>query len=164
MQAWCDEHGVSHRVMCRAVELRATLAAALRRCVVYSEKNVHCTDNHDTAESKEVFTVEQRLKRCLVTGFFAHCARLMPNGRYLSLRGATTLLPLPTTSVLANFGTFPEWIIFGEVTSTHSQTGSSSETAGQEASTGDVVWVRDASAIDPLWLAELAPHYYELKF
>jgi ATP-dependent RNA helicase DDX35 len=147
-QAWCEEHAVSHRVLSRAMDIRNGLAVALRRCRV----NLSTSSAHDVDDP-----VEKRLRRCLVSGFFANCARLESNGVYRSLRGAVPLLPLSGSSVLAHFGTPPEWIIFGEIAAHRF-------VQQDDPLQNDTAWVRDASAIEPLWLAEIAPHYYDLKF
>lgn len=157
--AWCEEHGVLVRIMKRAEDVRRGLVLALRRLPVLDESlpTVHHIDPTNAGNN----TTSKRLRRCLLAGFFANCARLTPDGRYRTIRGGVPLLPLPTTSVLASFGAPPEWIVFGEVSSA-SLTQNSSQSLSQPS--GERVWVRDASAIEPLWLTELAPHYYDLKF
>jgi ATP-dependent RNA helicase DDX35 len=157
--AWCEEHGVLVRIMKRAEDVRRGLVLALRRLPALDEglRTAHHGDPTNVGNNSTF----KRVRRCLLTGFFANCARLTPDGRYRTIRGGVPLLPLPTTSVLASFGAPPEWIVFGEVSSA-SLTQNSSQSLSQ--SSAERVWVRDASSIEPLWLTELAPHYYDLKF
>ncbi|CAN0437615.1 unnamed protein product, partial [Discosporangium mesarthrocarpum] len=82
--------------------------------------------------------------RCLVAGFFANAARLGHDGYYRTVRDGVVIAIHPS-SVLAHFGSPPEWILFHEVTKTSK------------------LFARDVTAVDPRWLIELAPHFYELK-
>ncbi|CAN0405144.1 unnamed protein product [Hapterophycus canaliculatus] len=82
--------------------------------------------------------------RCLVAGFFANVAKLSPDGRYRTVRDSTVIAIHPS-SVLAHFGSPPEWILFNEISKTSQ------------------LFARDVSVVDPRWLIELAPHFYEIR-
>ena len=62
-----------------------------------------------------------------------------------TIRGRVSVSP-HSSSVVAQLGSPPEWVIFGEVFLTK-----------------DEVQMREVSKIDPLWLVQLAEHYYTLK-
>jgi ATP-dependent RNA helicase DDX35 len=47
------------------------------------------------------------------------------------------------TSVIARFGAPPEWVVFHDVVHT------------------DTILIREVSRIQPMWLIELAEHYYD---
>jgi len=79
--------------------------------------------------------------KCILSGFFANAAKLHPTGSYRSLRDDHPL-HLHPTSVLASEEP-PPWVVFNEVVQT----------------TKD--YMRDVTAIDPAWLSELAPHFYQ---
>lgn len=68
--------------------------------------------------------------RCLVAGFFANVAKLSPDGRYRTVRDSTVIAIHPS-SVLAHFGSPPEWILFHEISKTTQ------------------LFARDVSVIDP---------------
>lgn len=68
--------------------------------------------------------------RCLVAGFFANVAKLSPDGRYRTVRDSTVVAIHPS-SVLAHFGSPPEWILFNEISKTSQ------------------LFARDVSVIDP---------------
>jgi len=87
----------------------------------------------------------ERILKCLVSGFFANAARMLPDGSYASLRGAqsTQAFHLQMNSVL--FNRSAQFVIFHEVVQTSK------------------IFMREVSAIQPQWLSELAPHYYEFS-
>lgn len=62
-----------------------------------------------------------------------------------TVRGNVSVSP-HAQSVVAQLGSPPEWVIFGEIFLTK-----------------DSVEMREVSKIDPLWLVQLAEHYYSLK-
>ena len=81
------------------------------------------------------------IRRCITAAFFANAARLHHSGVYRTVRDDHTLHIHPT-SVLA-VETPPAWVVFSELVRT----------------TKD--FMRDVTVIDPEWLYELAPHYYQ---
>lgn len=80
--------------------------------------------------------------QCIVVGFFTNAAQLCEDGIYRTIRGNYELFIHPT-SVLYTMKRPPKFVIFTEVIHT----------------TKD--FMKDISAIQPNWLYELAPHYYE---
>ncbi|GAB6023971.1 ATPdependent RNA helicase [Chamberlinius hualienensis] len=79
--------------------------------------------------------------RCITAGFFPNAAYLHHSGDYKTLKGDHTV-HLHTTSVLYTEKK-PPWILFNEVLITNKE------------------YVRDITVIEPKWLCELAPHYYQ---
>jgi ATP-dependent RNA helicase DDX35 len=132
--SWCDSMSLQHRVLARAKEIRKNLHSVLLRSAEPGTVISSCGDDDVT------------VRRCLVAGYFAHVARLGHDGLYHTLRGGgVSVVPHPT-SVLAKFGAPPEWVIYNEVHLSRT------------------TQLRDITKIDPKWLAELAPHYYNVKF
>ncbi len=86
----------------------------------------------------------EALRRCVVAGFFFNAARLKSDGRYYTVRGGHPVALHPT-SVLAKYGAPPEWVVFHDVVLTTEP------------------YLRDCSTIRPLWLMELAPHFYNYR-
>lgn len=74
-----------------------------------------------------------RCHRCLVAGFFANVAKLSPDGRYRTVRDST-VVAIHSSSVLAHFGSPPEWILFNEISKTSQ------------------LFARDVSVIDPRYV------------
>lgn len=77
-----------------------------------------------------LLVLRTRFRRCLVAGFFANVAKLSPDGRYRTVRDSTVVAIHPS-SVLAHFGSPPEWILFNEISKTSQ------------------LFARDVSVIDP---------------
>lgn len=131
-QSWCDTMSLQYRILLRAKEIRSNLSTMLKR---FSPAGTVFSSAGDD---------DKMIRQCLVSGYFAHVARLHHDGMYRTLRGQVKVKPYPH-SVIEKFGAPPEWVIFHEVI--HSK-----ET-----------YIREATRIDPLWLHDLAPHYYNLK-
>jgi len=92
-------------------------------------------------------TVDERRKvilKCLTSGFFFNIAKLHNDGKYYTIRGTNHILVAPSSSsIFHTHGSHAEYIIFCE---THDGTSG--------------IQLRHVSAIDPRWLRELAPHYW----
>lgn len=82
------------------------------------------------------------VRKCIVAGFFANAAYLDPTGTYRTVRGNHELHIHPN-SVLYTQSRPPKWVIYNEVLHT-----------AQE-------FMRDVTVVEPKWLYEIAPHYYE---
>ncbi|XP_050702745.1 probable ATP-dependent RNA helicase DHX35 [Eriocheir sinensis] len=134
---WCGKYFLNARALRRAAEIRGRMEKLLVQCevpVVSAGRDVRA------------------VRRCLTAGLFVNAAFLHPSGTYRSLRGGGGggggggAGPLPLhihpSSVLYTT-TQPQWVLYSEVLHT-----------GQ-------AYMRDLTVIDPDWLTELAPHYYE---
>ncbi|CAG8652276.1 2731_t:CDS:10, partial [Ambispora leptoticha] len=117
---WCHEHGLNFRALTRAMSIRQQLAKYLKRFDVPLES---C--GNDTV----------KIRKCLVSGYFANAAKMMPDGTFRTIRDNVELHVHPS-SVL--FTRAVEWVIFHEVVETTKP------------------FMRDLTVIDPAWLAELA--------
>ncbi|CAA6665809.1 unnamed protein product [Spirodela intermedia] len=85
------------------------------------------------------------IRKAIVAGFFAHACRLETfgqNGMYKTLRSSQEVHIHPS-SVL--FRVNPKWVIYNSIVSTDRQ------------------YMRHVLAIDPSWLTEAAPHFYQLQ-
>jgi ATP-dependent RNA helicase DDX35 len=132
--SWCDETCIDSRAMVRAGEVRMQLARYLRRL---DPSKAEPLERHGDEEKTE-------LLKAFVTGFFSHAARLCPDGRYRTLRTGAALECHPT-SVTVHRVRPAEYIMYNEVVRTSE------------------LYARDVSTIQPRWLSELAPHFYEVK-
>jgi ATP-dependent RNA helicase DDX35 len=86
---------------------------------------------------------EDAILRCITAGYFANAARLGLDGKYRTLRD-DQLLEVHPSSVLY-VEKHPSYVVFNDVLLTSAK------------------YMRDIAAIDPAWLAELAPHFYEFN-
>ncbi len=130
--SWCDSYSLQYRILSRAKELRYNLQTLLRRFLESGAVMASCGED------------DKAIRRCLVSGFFSHAARLGNDGRYRTLRGNVPVQAHPT-SVVESFGAPPEWVLYTEVIRSKA------------------TYMREVSRIEPLWLHELAKHYYNLK-
>jgi len=83
------------------------------------------------------------VRRCLTVGFFANAARFQATGVYRSVRDGVELAVHPS-SVLYTETPAP-CVLFGGVVQAMSKR----------------LLMRDVTAVEPSWLYELAPQYYE---
>ncbi|KAJ1964149.1 hypothetical protein GGI12_001605 [Dipsacomyces acuminosporus] len=82
------------------------------------------------------------LQKCLASGFFANAAQLAPSGAYSLLRDATTLVHIHPASVFFSGNPKPRYAVFVEAMETTK------------------IYMKSMVAVDPKWLAEVAPHFY----
>ncbi|XP_059163532.1 probable ATP-dependent RNA helicase DHX35 [Physella acuta] len=83
----------------------------------------------------------EALCKCILSGFFANVAHLHYSGEYRTVRDDVSLHIHPT-SVLASQEP-PQWVLFNEVIQSKKN------------------FMRDITVIQPEWLTELAPHFYQ---
>ena len=135
--SWCDTFSLQYKILSRAKEVRKNLSNMLKQFSAKREGYVisSCRDDHSS------------ILKCLVCGYFSHAAKLYHDGSYRTIRG-NVMVTAYYTSVIAKFGSPPEWIIYNEMFF-------SNDTVGTQ--------IREISKIDPTWLLEYAKHYYSLK-
>ena len=83
------------------------------------------------------------IRRCLTVGFFANAAQLDATGVYRTVRDGVELSMHPSSVLYTE--TPPSCVLFGAVVQ----------------STSKRLLMRDVTSIEPSWLYELAPQYYE---
>ncbi|PFH61987.1 hypothetical protein XA68_15529 [Ophiocordyceps unilateralis] len=135
---FCHENHINYKAMTRAVSIRAQLRRYLERFGI----TVNETTTHPQARDDATRTAEQ-IRRCLTAGYFAHAARMQPDGTFHNVGGGTVLHAHPSSLM---FNRKADWVIFHEV-----------------METGDKTYIRDVTKIDKGWLLEYAPEYYKLS-
>ncbi|KAJ3165388.1 ATPdependent RNA helicase [Geranomyces variabilis] len=124
---WCFNHFLNHKSLLRVINIRNQLRRYLLR---FNMPLLSCNGDIDA------------VRKCIVTGYFSHAARLKPDGTYATVLH-DKVLHIHPNSVL--FKRAPAWVIYHEVVETTKP------------------FMRDLTVIEPEWLTELAPHFYELK-
>ncbi|TPX58828.1 hypothetical protein SpCBS45565_g07893 [Spizellomyces sp. 'palustris'] len=124
---WCYNHFLNHKTLQRVVSIRQQLRRYLGRFGMPFES---CKGDIDI------------LRKCIVSGYFSHAARLKPDGTYGTVLH-NEVLHIHPNSVL--FRRSPEWVVYHEVVETTKS------------------FMRDLTVIEPDWLTELAPHFYERR-
>lgn len=173
-RAWCGEQFVSHRAMARVRDVAAQLAtavdalesggrrkhgggggggvatsngrASLRRANAQPPPPRPLVAASGADDDAAVYGLEDTapLRRALTAGFFGSAAKRQPDGAYRTLSGGL-IAHIHPSSVL--FGSRPphDWVVFNELVRTSR------------------LYMRDVAAVQPEWLAELAPRFYAAK-
>lgn len=90
---WCRDNCLNFKSMARAVSIRNQLRKYLERLGINVEESLASSDvlrvgGPDKAE---------QIRRCLTTGFFAHAARMQPDGTFKTIDGGMVLYAHPTS-------------------------------------------------------------------
>ncbi|WPG99124.1 Hypothetical protein R9X50_00193500 [Acrodontium crateriforme] len=141
---WCRDHFLNFKSMTRAVSIRNQLRRYLERFGIDVSESLN-TNNDVLRVGGEQATrpVEENIRRCLTSGYFAHAARMAPDGTFRTVDGKTTLHAHPSSLM---FNRKADWVVFTEV-----------------METGDKIYIRDVSKIEKSWLVEYAPEYYRVR-
>ena len=130
---WCRDHYLNFKALSRAVSVRGQLWRYLHR--FFPDLEGRKCDNVD----------ETSIRKCLVKGYFAHAARMRPDGTFRIAGGKEgEVLWAHPTSVM--FNRKADWVIFHEV-----------------VETGKKTYIRDLTCVEKSWLVEGAPEYYKVK-
>ncbi|RWS29917.1 ATP-dependent RNA helicase DHX35-like protein [Leptotrombidium deliense] len=127
VRSWADKNYLNYKGMLRAVEVRQRLQSILNR---FKVKLVSAKGDVD------------KVRKCIVSGFFANAAYLHHSGVYKTVRGGHELHIHPM-SVLYTRPRPPPWVLFIDVLHTSQE------------------FMRELTVIRSEWLYELAPHYYD---
>ena len=133
---WCNKYGLSAKTLRHAHKVRTDLYRLLRNYEKTAGFKIETCDND-----------MDKVRRCLVTGYFANVAKLHSNGKYQTIRGQVTVLP-HSRSMIGRYTQLPEWILYNEIVHTNMKE--------------EVITLREVSKLHPRWLMEYASHYYSL--
>jgi len=89
---WCRDNYLNYKSMTRAVSVRAQLKRYLERFGTNVEESLTANGKGDEALDKG-----ERICRCLTAGFFAHAARMQPDGSFKTVSGGTVLHAHPSS-------------------------------------------------------------------
>ncbi len=134
--AWCRDHFVNARALARATDV----AEQLRRGILPDAMPPRL-DEERSGAALTFGDDSTALRRALAAGFFLQAASRQPDGSYRTLVGGQTVHIHPS-SVLFKHSPPHECILYNELVKTTK------------------LYVRDVSALQRAWLAELAPRFY----
>ncbi|KUJ18350.1 P-loop containing nucleoside triphosphate hydrolase protein [Mollisia scopiformis] len=143
---FCHENSLNFKALSRAVSIRAQLKRYLERfgIVVAETLSSSSNPNHQplplTVGGRDK---GEQIRRCLTTGFFAHAAKMQPDGTFRNVAGGTVLYAHPTSLM---FNRKADWVVFHEV-----------------VETGNKTFIRDVTRIEKGWLVEYAPEFYKIR-
>jgi ATP-dependent RNA helicase DDX35 len=140
---FCKENYLNFRSMTRAVSIRAQLKRYLERFGINVEESLSHDANKTPLGSNAGLYKGEAIRRCLTTGFFAHAAKMQPDGTFRNVAGGTILHAHPSSLM---FNRKADWVIFHEVMEMRDKT-----------------YIREVSKIEKSWLVEYAPEFYKMR-
>ncbi|KAL8731299.1 MAG: hypothetical protein Q9166_003523 [cf. Caloplaca sp. 2 TL-2023] len=122
---WCRDNYLNFKSMSRAVSIRAQLKRYMERFGIAVDESLapQKTQGHP-----------DQIRKCLTTGYFAHAARMQPDGSFRAVSGNVVLHAHPSSLL---FNRKADWVIFHEV-----------------LETGDKTFIRDITKIEKRWLLD----------
>ncbi|POW13147.1 hypothetical protein PSHT_07847 [Puccinia striiformis] len=126
---WCAKHRLNFKALSRAINIRGQLVKYLKK---FGVGLVSCGND------------EQKVRRCLVSGYFKNVALMKDDGSYRGCRDGNVMFVHPS-SVMFNRKPETGYVVYHEITETKKKL------------------MRDLTVIDSDWLTELAGHYYQVK-
>ncbi|KAI9819407.1 MAG: hypothetical protein M1832_003969 [Thelocarpon impressellum] len=136
---WCRDHYLNFKSMSRAVSVRGQLKRYVERFGVRVDESLSASVSSKADEGDK----GESIRRCLTTGFFAHAARMQPDGTFRTISGGAVLHAHPSSLM---FNRRADWVIFHEVMETGAKT-----------------FIRDVTKIQKDWLLEYAPDFYHVR-
>ncbi|KAL6411212.1 hypothetical protein AUP68_04912 [Ilyonectria robusta] len=137
---FCHENNLNYKSMTRAVSIRAQLKRYLERFSINVDETL--AGQASASASTDNTTKAEQIRRCLTAGYFAHVARMQPDGTFRNVEGGTVLYAHPSSLM---FNRKADWVIFHEV-----------------METGSKIFIRDLTKIEKAWLLEYAPEFYKV--
>lgn len=89
---WCRDHLLNYRALLRAVSIRGQLKRYLERFGIQVEETLSSRQ-----EAVDPTRQAQQIQRCLTTGYFAHAAKMQPDGTFKTVSGGLTLHAHPSS-------------------------------------------------------------------
>ncbi len=89
---WCRDNYLNYKSMSRAVSIRAQLKRYLERFAIDVEETLAASKKLENVSSKG-----EQIRKCLTTGYFAHAARMQPDGTFRTVNGGVTLHAHPSS-------------------------------------------------------------------
>jgi len=136
---WCRDNHLNYKSMTRAVSIRNQLRRYLERFGVNVAESLSSDPSVMRAGGPDK---GEQIRRCLTTGYFAHAARMQPDGSFRTVNGMT-LFAHPTSLM---FNRKADWVVFHEV-----------------VGMGGKTCVRGGSKGEKAWLVEYAPEFYKVS-
>ena len=89
---WCRDNILNYKSMTRAVSIRAQLKRYLERFGIDVDETLSANKRADEVPDKG-----EHIRKCLTTGYFAHAARMQPDGTFKTINGSLTLHAHPSS-------------------------------------------------------------------
>lgn len=89
---WCQDNQINFKSMTRAVSVRAQLKRYLERFGMSVDESLAVPKVPDTTPNKG-----EQIRKCLTAGYFAHAARMQPDGTFKTINGGVVLHAHPSS-------------------------------------------------------------------
>ena len=89
---WCRDNFLNYKSMSRAVSVRAQLKRYLERFGIDVDETLAANKRADDVSAKG-----EQIRKCLTAGYFAHAARMQPDGTFRTINGSLTLHAHPSS-------------------------------------------------------------------
>ncbi|KFY09912.1 hypothetical protein V491_07903 [Pseudogymnoascus sp. VKM F-3775] len=139
---FCRDNSLNFKSMTRAVSVRGQLKRMLERFGLTVDETLSKNANKQALGTGDMDKGEA-IRRCLTTGFFAHAAKMQPDGTFRNVAGGTVLHAHPSSLM---FNRKAGWVVFQEV-----------------MEVGEKTYVKEVTKIEKDWLVEYAPEFYKAK-
>lgn len=139
---FCRDNSLNFKSMTRAVSVRGQLKRMLERFGLAVDETLSKNANKQALGAAGMDKGEA-IRRCLTTGFFAHAAKMQPDGTFRNVAGGTVLHAHPSSLM---FNRKAGWVVFQEV-----------------MEVGEKTYVKEVTKIEKDWLVEYAPEFYKAK-
>ncbi|KFY59752.1 hypothetical protein V496_05548 [Pseudogymnoascus sp. VKM F-4515 (FW-2607)] len=140
---FCRDNSLNFKSMTRAVSVRGQLKRMLERFGLSVDETLSKNANKQALGAVGVMDKGEAIRRCLTTGFFAHAAKMQPDGTFRNVAGGTVLYAHPSSLM---FNRKAGWVVFQEV-----------------MEVGEKIYVKEVTKIEKDWLVEYAPEFYKAK-
>lgn len=80
---WCSEYSIKHKVMVRATQIRSRLVSLCAKFGILLGKSGKEDENESIAD---------KIVKCIVSGFFANAAVMLPDTSYRLIRGSVVVI------------------------------------------------------------------------
>jgi ATP-dependent RNA helicase DDX35 len=141
---FCRDNSLNFKSMTRAVSVRGQLKRMLERFGLSVDETLSKNANKQAlGAGAGGLDKGEAIRRCLTTGFFAHAAKMQPDGTFRNVAGGTVLHAHPSSLM---FNRKAGWVVFQEV-----------------MEVGEKTYVKEVTKIEKDWLVEYAPEFYKAK-
>lgn len=97
---WCRDNYLNYKSMIRAVSVRAQLKRYLERFGLNVDESLTISKEGDVSNKGE------QIRKCLTAGYFAHAARMQPDGTFKTISGNVVLHAHPTSLMFVSDSSF----------------------------------------------------------
>ncbi|KAI0161394.1 P-loop containing nucleoside triphosphate hydrolase protein [Xylariaceae sp. FL1272] len=132
---FCHDNYLNYKALCRAISIRGQLKRYLERFGVKVDETLASQTPREGSGGQ--------VRRCLTAGYFAHAAKMQPDGSFRNVEGGTALYAHPSSLM---FNRKADWVIFHEVTESSNK-----------------IFIREVTKIEKAWLLEYSSGFYQTR-